>query len=216
MCRLRSVFAPSSEIFWNLNEGLFPPGCAGTESVFLTLVHFSSQTPRPSYIYKTYKWRCSRAVHPRDEKCLNQPSAREYFKFPVEQFGYFLTPTTSYPLAATLHLHFNFIITVDLVGKYETVEEEFSFIFCIWGILLSAINLPLYNVYSMSTACRSDWPFVSFAQKKKKDGLKKKELTPRKPGETPTHCRPQAPHRWYFSERLRFKSTGQFSFASVN
>lgn len=99
------------------------------ESVILTLVHFSFQMPRLSYIYKTYNWKRSRAVHPRDEKCLNQPSAREYFKFPVEQFGYFLTPTTSYPLAATLHLHFNFIITVDLVGKYETVKEEFSYFF---------------------------------------------------------------------------------------
>lgn len=133
MCRLRSfVFAPSSEIFWKLNwSKFFPPmSCAGTERVSLTLVHFSFQMPQFSYIYKTYNWKCSsRALHPRDEKCLNQPSAREYLKFPVEQFGYFLTPTTSYPLAATLHLHFNFIITVDLVGKYETVKEEFPFIF---------------------------------------------------------------------------------------
>lgn len=157
----------------------------------------------------------SRAVHPRSEKCLNQPSAREYLKFPVEQFGYFLTPTTSYPLAATLHLHFNFIITVDLVGKYETVKEEFPFIFCIWRILLSAINLPLYNVCSMSMLPVGQTG-TSFLSLQKRIEWKKKTLTPRNPDETPTHCPPQASHRWYFSERLRFKSTGQFSFASVN
>lgn len=140
-------------------------------------MHFSLQMPQISCICKTYNWKSSRAVHPRDEKCLNQPSAREYLKFPVEQFGYFLTPTTSYPLAATLHLHFNFIITVDLVGKYETVKEEFPFIFifCIRRILLSAINLPLSNVCSMSIACRSDWPFISCAQK---DRMKKKRKNP--------------------------------------
>lgn len=176
MCRLRSfVFAPSSEIFWKLNWFIFPLSCAGTEGVILSLLHFSCQLPRFSYIYKTYNWKCSRVVHPRDEKCFNQPSAREYFKFPFEQFGYFLTPTTSYPLAATLHLHFNFIITVDLVGKYETVKEEFSFIFCVRRILLSAINLPVYNVCSMSVACRWDGPFVSFAQKKRMEWKKKKK-----------------------------------------
>lgn len=61
-------------------------------------------------------------------KNFQKPFSQRKSSFPVGQFGYFPTPSTSFPLAITRHLHFDFIIVLDLDNwEIKTVKEVIFF-----------------------------------------------------------------------------------------